>query len=348
MQVHMKHAFAMSQFPFFKYISTLFFAALLFHGGSLTVLGDTSYSVLPLAIDEKVQPRDIITKEITITNTGTTPVTIYPTVNNISLKEGGDIEAFLAPVESDKSTSLASWTEISRLGINLRIGETRKIPVTFRISPTAVPGTYHTFLGFADGGNRDEAEARVKSGQAPGTMVSVTLEDEKVEFLKLSKFIVERFVTKKNNQAALFTFTNPGDETVVPSGEIIVYDAKGREVQSLRVNEEHVTIPPGGEHTFTTHVPIEGMFGKYKAFLSIEYGVTQRASLQDTNFFYAFPVRIMAIVFGILLIIVAILAWYVHKKYFDDAPIEDSEHLTVHVRDTKSEPKDHDLHLTKS
>ena len=166
-------AVSYTHLPFFKYISTLFFTALLFHVGSLTVLGDTSYSVLPLAIDEKVQPRDIITKEITITNTGTTPVTIYPTVNNISLKEGGDIEAFLAPVESDKSTSLASWTEISRLGINLRIGETRKIPVTFRISPTAVPGTYHTFLGFADGGNRDEAEARVKSGPVSYTHLDV-------------------------------------------------------------------------------------------------------------------------------------------------------------------------------
>ena len=40
-----------------------------------------SHTVAPLVIDIEVEARDIITREITLTNTGTQPLTVYPTVN---------------------------------------------------------------------------------------------------------------------------------------------------------------------------------------------------------------------------------------------------------------------------
>ena len=118
----MKHTFVMSQFQSFKInmIKVLLFA--LFVCVSPEALASTSYTISPMVIDLKSEARDIVEKEITITNTGTAPVTIYPTVNNISLQEGGTIDKFLAPVESDRTTSLASWLEISRLGIDLQPG----------------------------------------------------------------------------------------------------------------------------------------------------------------------------------------------------------------------------------
>lgn len=307
-----------------------------------------SYSVTPLVIDVKAQPRDIIKKDITIKNTGTQPVTLYPTVNNISLKDGGDIQEFIQPVESDRSTSLSSWIEISRRGVDLQAGDSVTIPLVLRITPNPIPDTYHAFIGFGNGGNRDQAEAQVKRGQAPGTIITVNITDDKVSFLKLSRFIVSKFVTKPDNQAAVFTFNNPGDEVLVPTGEIILYDNKGKEVGSVPVNDERVSIQPGAEYTFTTRVPIDGMFGKYKAFLSVEYGTTQRASLQDTSFFYIFPIKAMSIVLAALLVVVMVIAWFLHKRYLDDdTTVDDSEHLTVHIRDTKSEAQHHDLHISK-
>ena len=301
-----------------------------------------------MVIDLKSEARDIVEKEITITNTGTAPVTIYPTVNNISLQEGGTIDKFLAPVESDRTTSLASWLEISRLGIDLQPGAAKTITLTIRVTPDPIPNTYHAFIGFGNGGNRDEAEKQVVNGQAPGIVVTLTIADEKNEFLKLSKFIIDRFVTKEDNQAAVFTFNNPGDEVLVPQGEIILYDSTGKEVGALPVNTENISINPGGEYTFTGAIPITGLFGKYKAFLSVEYGSAQRASLQDTSFFYVFPLKILSILLVGLLILVAVIAWFVHKKYFnEDVLMDDSERLTVHMSDSVSEPKHHDVDLTK-
>lgn len=322
--------------------------AAIFAYGAHTVNAVGQYSVHPLVIDEEMEAREVITKDITITNNSDGPLTIYPTVNNISLKEGGTIEEFLTPVESDRTASLAAWLEISRRVIELRAGESATVPLIIRINPAPKPGTYHAFVGFASGGNRDQAEKLVASGLAPGTVVTVTIAEKTTEFLKLAKFIVSRFVTRSENEAATFTFRNPGDETLVPEGEIIFFDSTGREVGARTVNEEHVTIAPGGEHTFTSSVPTEGMFGKYKAFLSVEYGNSQRASIQDTHFFYVFPIKTIAVALGLLLIAVTAMSWHIHRRYFDTETYGDSDRITLHLRDTESEPAHHDIDLKKS
>ena len=193
----------------------------------------------------KAEGRDIIAKKIAVTNNSEQPVTVYPTVNNISLSDGGVIQKFLSPAESDRTQSLASWLEIKRLGVDFKPGETRDFDVTLHMNPNPVPGVYHAFIGFGNGRNRDDAELQVKAGQAPGTIITVTIEDNKVEALKLSGFRVDRFITKPDNQAATFSFTNPGDETLVPKGEIVLYDSTGKEVAALPVNAENVAIAPG-------------------------------------------------------------------------------------------------------
>lgn len=305
------------------------------------------YSVMPLVIDESLKPRDIVTKTITITHTGGEPVTVYPTVNNISLKEGGTIQEFLPQVESDMTASVASWIEMSRAGIEIKPGETKTINVSFRINPNALPGEYHAFIGFGYGRNRDEAETQVRNGRAPGSVVNVTIEDTTFSFLKIAAFVVDRFVTKTDNQAAVYTFENPGDETLIPTGEIIIYDPSGKEVDSLPVNAENIEVPPGGTHVFSATVPTQGLFGKYKAFLSVEYGGAQRGSVQDTNFFYVIPLNMVLLIGFSILALAGGVAWYTHKSYVEGEEVENDQ-IRVRVRTTRSEPKDHDLHITRS
>lgn len=302
------------------------------------------YTVSPLVFDTKAEPRDILTKKITITNPGQQPVTLFPTVNNISLKDGETIEEFVQQVVSDQTTSLSAWIEISRAGLDLKQGESKTIDVTLRINPQAKPGTYHAFIGFGNGGNRDEAERQVKNGQAPGTVVTVTIEEKKSELMKLSKFIVDKFVTQAENQAAVYTFRNPGDEPLIPHGEIILFDSTGAEIGTVPVNAEGVTILPGQEHSFTATLPTEGLFGKYKAFLSVEYGSKQRGSMQDTNFFYVFPLKSLLVILSICMLFVAMLAWYLHRRYLD-VDLDDSDSLVFHVRESVSDAKEHDVNL---
>lgn len=306
---------------------------------------NVSYIVTPLVIDEEVEQRDIIEKVVTLKNIGDTPMTIYPTVNNISLDAGGGISEFVQQVMSDQTRSLASWMEISRAGIDIRAGESKTVMLTLRINPNAQAAEYHAFLGFPYGGNRDEAERMVARGDSPGTVVTVRLVDKKTTLLKLSRFVIDRFVTDIKNSAASYTVNNPGDESLVPQGEVIIYDTTGKEVATIPVNPENIEILPGSEHTFVSAVPADGLFGKYKAFLSVDYGKGNSASVQDTTYFYIFPLKTILILFGILVGIVTLLSLYVHKRYFDDVTDDGSELIPVHVREAGSDPKHHDINL---
>jgi hypothetical protein len=309
-----------------------------------TLYAAPAHTVAPLVIDIEAEARDIITRQITVTNTGTQPLTVYPSVNNISLDEGGTIEKFLPPVMSDRTASLASWIEIRRGGIKVSVGESVTVDMTLRVNPTPVSGEYHALISFGNGNNADIAAEQVKLGRAPGVIITVTIDDKRQEFLKLSRFIVDRFITKGGNQAAKYTITNPGDEPLVPTGEIIFYDSKGREIASLEVNDQLEQIAPKEEKEFIAEVPSNGLFGKYKAFLNVEYG-SQLASVQDTAFFYVFPLKTVLILFGIIATIVIILSLYIHKRYLADSFDDDSDFVPLHVRVIQSEPKEHDIDL---
>ncbi len=310
-----------------------------------TAFAAVSYSVSPLVIDEEVEVRDIKSYTLTLVNNGDSPVTIYPTVNNISLSAGGTIEGFLPPVQSDQTSSLSTWIEIGRGGIDLFVGQTKTITLTLRINPNAKHGEYHALVGFPYGGNRDEAEKMLARGDAPGTVVSVSLDDKRTTLLKISRFLVDRFVTNSENSAATYLIKNPGEEPLTPTGEVVFYNNRGAEVGAVPVNPEKLSIMPGEEHIFTAGVPAKGLFGRYKAFLNVEYGIQNAASVQDTTFFYVIPLRTLLLSLGAILVIVILISLYVHRRYFDEVEDDGSEFLPVHIRMSASDPLHHDIDL---
>lgn len=345
MQVNIKAPFVMFQSLFFRCIGTSFFLAAVFFLLPYNVFANVSHIVTPLVIDIEAEGRDIITKTVTVTNTGDQMMTLYPTVNSISSIPGSDpVVTDVSTAPPDRTTSLVSWIEISRAGLDIKPGEKKELTLTIRVAPEPVAGEYHAFIGFPSGGFRDEAERKLKTEKVPGVVLSVTIQKKTNEILRLSKFVVDRFVTKSDNQAAAFTFVNPGDEALVPKGEIIFYKTTGQEVGSVTVNDENISIPPGQEHTFTTIVPVDGLFGKYKAFLTVAYGNTGRATVHDTSFFYIMPMRELIIGGVVGMFLIALLAWYMHRTYFE-ADVDDSDRVTLHIRPGERDAKDHDINL---
>lgn len=303
-----------------------------------------SYSVAPLVMNETFDARDIEERVITITNTAAYMQTLYPSVNNISIDGGGKMVPFVTPVESDRSSSLTTWIEFSRKGIDIAPGATVELPVTFRIHPEPKAGVYHAFIGFGTGRNRDEAEAQVARGDAPGVVVTVTIADTKHTIMSLRKFFIERFVTGDNN-VATYIFHNTGDEAVTPAGEIILYDSRGKEVGQAAINPDRYTIMPNEEHTFATPLPTESLFGRYKGFLTVTYGRENVATVYDTTFFYALPFHKILIGSLVVILMMGSISWYIHKRYYGSDDNDDSEILTMRVRAEASIPQAHDIDL---
>jgi hypothetical protein len=308
----------------------------------------SNYSVSPLVVDREVEKRDILVETITITNNDAHMIRIYPTVNEIALDEGGAIKTFVEPsMTADKTSAVTTWLEISRARLEIAPGEKKEIELTIRVNPDVAAGEYHAFVGFPEGSNRGEAEAKVYAGNAQGTVVRIGVDKVQNQFLRLARFSVEKFIKQASEGAVTYALDNPGEDPVIPQGEIIFYDNNGNEVSSVPINPDKTVIEGKKKMDFTSMVPEDLKMGKYKAFLSVEYGDHQTASVHDTAFFYVLPLWNVVIIFVVVLIAALALALYVHRKYDLGGPEVDADDVALYIREGRSESKEHDIDLSK-
>lgn len=310
----------------------------------------STYSVSPPLIDLELEKRDIIYKEVTITNKDQRQLRIFPSVNEVSLDEDGGIQSFVPPsMQENKAAAVTSWIQVPRKRIEIPPGESRTVPVTFKVHPEVEPGEYHAIIGFGEGSNQPQAHAKVMEGTAPATIVSISVDKVQNQFLRLERFTVDRFVTGEGKGEITYELNNPGSDRVVPGGEIIIYDNNGNEVSSVDVNPEGVTLNGGETKTFTAPAPFDLSVGKYKAFLSVEYGEHLTASIHDTAFFYILPLEQLVAFFLATMVVAIVIALYVHRRYdsideYNDGLVTE---VPLYLRADRSESKEHDIDLTK-
>jgi hypothetical protein len=165
----------------------------------------------------------------------------------------------------------------------------------------------------------------------------------------LSGFHVDRFIFSPTNRAISYTLKNTGESDMHPSGDILIYNGRGEEVASLKINTENVIVNAGETHVFTTTAPTAGLLGKYKAYLSMTYGVvgtSAQTQLQDTAYFYAVPWKKLLMVFVALFLFALGIALYTHKKYVADVEhLVDVDTVAVHIREGVSEAVHHDIDM---
>jgi hypothetical protein len=309
----------------------------------------TGFNVRPLLIDVAGLPRDVVTKTVVLKNDyPDRKLVVFATVNEISVDKSGEIKEFVSPVMTDRSVTMTSWIEVRRARIEIPAGEEIEVPITFRISPTAEPGDYHAFVGFVPTTNRPTAESIALKGEASGVVIKVSVTDKRVNSLRLKNFLIDR-VQLTGDGVVKIGIENTGDLSSVPSGEIIFYDSRGVEVNSVPVNEESISIEPGGDAVLTAMLPMAGEVGKFKASLNLRYGENQRAQLQDATFFYQIPLYLLISV-GVGALLVAIITALLFRRTFakEEYYDTDGDEVAVYIRSGHDpNPMEHDIDLTK-
>lgn len=276
---------------------------------------NASFSVSPLVINESGVPRDVIGDTVTLVNeTDNRRIRIFTFVNNVSEEEGGGIEEFQIKRGLENAESLANWVSVSRQHIELGPGESRDVPVTVNIHKDAKPGKYHALIFFSDGFNSSEAEGKISRDKA--TLLAIEVKDDSEDILNLRSFVTEdRFFTGSPVEF-LVTLDNRGDTTLIPSGELSVYNRKGREIGAVPFNEEGLAIEPEEERDFKVLWKGELDWGKHRARLTVNYGsVGRRYTLNDTLFFTVTPVISLALIFFSLLLVVMFLTHLLHERH---------------------------------
>lgn len=305
--------------------------------------------ITPPLFDLEVAPRDVITKDVILTNTTDRKLDVFATVNEIAVDEGGSIKEFVSPVMTDQSVTVTSWIEVTRGLIELEPGGTKTIPVTLRVNQNAEPRTYHAFIGFVPASNRPEAEAKALAGGAGGVVLKAVLQEKKNELLRISSFMVDRFVIFERNRQLTVEVVNSGDDTSVVAGEIIFYNSRGEEVGSTKVNEERAVIAPKETAQYIVTIPFHDKLGRFKTNLKLEYGEEKKSSLFDTTQFFMIPLKVL-VALAVIIVLLSIVMTYLLRRtfYVELHDEEEGSQLPLYVRtDREHETKDHDIHISK-
>lgn len=268
-------------------------------------------SLLPVLIDEKAKPRDILKETLTIVNTSDRKLNLYPSVNDVNPEEG--TEAFTRAQGADeRSVSLANWIELSRGVVELGPGEEKSIPFVIRVNLNAVPGTYHAYISFYEGSTREAAE---QSEPEARMAVNVEVQADIKEVLQLNKFSTDAIFFSGDDVLFNYQLENIGNQDLQPKGEIRIYDRRGKEVAAIDVNDDKQTISPDQVSQLASVWSAASGFGRYKAFLNVDFGKTQKASVQDTVYFWVVPWQQLIGLLVASLIAVVFLALYTHRAF---------------------------------
>ena len=270
----------------------------LFFGASF--VDASSLAVSPVILDRKAKARDILKESLTVKNISGGKASVYICVNNISV-DGGNQE-FLDPSRAGLESSLANWIEVTRGVIDLAPGEERKIDITIGVNLRADPGIYHAVISFPSGSTR--AEAELKARDAPNVIINLEVEENAKEWMQLKKFVADRSFFWGWPVTFSYILENTGDKALAHSGNARIYDSSGREVAEMVIDKQAGSILPENEKNFSLAWQRQETLpmGRYKAYLSLEYGAKQRGVLQDTVFFWVFPKQKLLMVAGIFFI----------------------------------------------
>ena len=242
-------------------------------------------SVIPVVIDEKAKVRDIVKQSITLSNRTNHKLNLYPSVNDINPDEG--TQDFVSAQDSrERMDSLSQWVELSRGVVELGPGEVKTIPFVIRVTANALPGVYHANVSFSNGGTREEAEG---AGAVVTVMVNLEVQADVKEILQLNKFSTDSIFFSGDDVLFNYQLENIGNQVLKPKGEIRIYNRKGEEVASIDVNKDGKGVTPDQVSQMASVWSAASGFGKYKAFLTVDYGSSQTASVQDTVFFWIVP-----------------------------------------------------------
>ena len=273
-------------------------------------------SVTPVVIDEKAKARDILNESITLTNTGSYTLEVYPSVNDVQDAAGTQGFSY-AQSSAGLSDSLSNWIELSRGVITLGPGERKIIPFVITVNLNAVPNAYHALITFTQGNTRDEATA-----SAPLATVTVNLEvaTNAKEEMQLQKFSADNIVFTGDDVLFNYNLQNIGNQDLQPTGEINIYDRNGQEVATVNVNKEGKNVAPNETAQLASSWSAVRGFGQFKALLTVHYG-SQNAAVQDTIYFWIIPWVQILEVLGASLIAIIILSLYFQRWL-------ESRHLT--------------------
>lgn len=249
---------------------------------------------------------EVRTDSVTVTNHSATAVTVkvYP-VDSVTASGGG----FGLANEADPKKGIGAWVKLSVSEVTLNPGEVKNIPFTISIPANAVRGDYSGGIIFQETTSQkiDYKGMGINLISRIGVRIYETVPGNE----QLSVVVNNLHYTVVNNYLT-FTFTaeNKGTVHIAPTGVLEIKDIIGRQVGRVTLDPMLDTLVPGKPVTITIPTQIlSPILGFDTANVVLYYSPTLAASQS------IMVLPTIWTMFGVILIILLIIAYIVFKKY---------------------------------
>ena len=265
-------------------------AAYQFHYVTEAQVASQSLEVSPPTQEVSVDPGRTITVKAKLRNNTPKSLPITAKVEDFTAQgEEGQVE-----LRSNSKWSVSSWAQLSPSKFNLSGGEEQEVTATISVPADAAGGRYGSFVFSVD---TESAPNSASVSQQIASLFLLRISGDVNETLRLDSFKAPAF-SEFGPVPLSLTFANTGNVHVKPFGVISVTDMFGRKTADIVVKGSNVF--PEASRVISTNLQKKFLFGQYHATAVMYYGDANQ-SLVGTTSFYVFPVRIVA---GVLIVLV--------------------------------------------
>lgn len=298
----------------FAFLFSAGFALLPFAAGAQKATG---VKIQPSLIEERVDPGQVFSSILRITNLDSETKTFYIIKRNISgLSEQGT--PIFADEKEETGYEVSSWIKLSQESVTIPGQMTKEIPFSIRVPREASPGGHFGAI-FVTLTPVHPKETGVGVGFQVGTIINLRISGEVVEEAEIREFRTDRAIYRKPEVKFITRVENKGNVLVRPRGPLEITDFFGKKVAILRINDEGAGIFPKTIRPFETSWKGEGLtFGRYQVVMSLVYGEEGRKTISDTLSFWVLPLNIILPIvggmLGVLLVIVVLVKLHIRRR----------------------------------
>lgn len=273
-----------------------------------------SIKVQPSLLEEKVDPGQVLSRTVEVTNFSSIAQTLYLSVKDISSVNDSGQPTF-AKAGEVTSYDVSSWVAFSAPSVTLAPGESRKVPFLISVPSQVSPGGHYGGVVFQQN-PPDLTTSGTGVGYEVAMLLSMRVSGDIKEEAQVRDFQAEKMIYGKTPVKFLVRIENPGNVIVRPRGPIDLVNMFGKKVDTIRMNDAAAAVFPGQIRPFEAEWDSANLlFGRYTATLVLAYGDDGKQSTTPVvTRLWILPTNII-IPAAIFLIFFVLLTWILMRLY---------------------------------